>query len=52
MIWCGVDVCDWLNKLYGFFAFQLLYMTLAIDKINGCGLGNTTHREWLPRRLS
>ena len=22
-------------------AFQLLYITLAIDKINGCGLSNT-----------
>ena len=33
---------DWLNKSYGIFTFQLLYMpTLAIDKMDGHGLSNT-----------
>ena len=28
-----------------FTAFQLLYMTLSIDKIDGCGLSNIGHCE-------
>ena len=28
-----------------FSAFQLLYMTLAINKMDGDGLSNTGHRE-------
>ena len=31
-------------------AFLLLYMTLAIDKLNGCGL-NTAHCECLPKNI-
>ena len=34
-----------------FSAFQLLYMTLAIDKIDRCGLSNTRRHECWPRRL-
>ena len=30
---------DWLSKFYG--TFQLLYMRLAINKMNGHGLSNT-----------
>ena len=29
---------------------QLLYMTLAIDKMDGCGLINTAHHEHLPTK--
>ena len=32
-------------------AFHLLYMTLAINKIYGCGLINTAHHECLQKRL-
>ena len=34
-------MCDQLNKFYGFSAFQLLYMTFAIDKMDGHGLSRT-----------
>ena len=34
-----------------FSTFQLLYMALAIDKIDGHGLSNTACHERLPRRL-
>ena len=34
-----------------FSAFQLLYKTLTIDKMDGCGLSNTVHHEHLQRRL-
>ena len=27
-----------------------LYMTPAIDKLNGCGLSNTAHSERLPKK--
>ena len=30
-------------------AFLFLYMTLAIDKLNGRGLSNNAHREHLPK---
>ena len=31
-------VCDWLNISFtAFSAFQLLYMTFVIDKMDGCG---------------
>ena len=42
---CDIAVCDWLNKFY---SFQLLYMTPAIDKMDGRGLIKTTCRECLP----
>ena len=29
--------------------FQLLYMTLAVDIMDGRGLINTAHGEWLPK---
>ena len=35
-----------------FSAVHLLYMTLAINKMDGCGLSNTACHEGLPRRLS
>ena len=44
-------MCDWLNKVYGFIAFQLLYMTLFVHKMDECGFDNTACRERLPRRL-
>ena len=31
-------------------AFLFLYMTLAIDKLNGCGLSNTALHECLPKK--
>ena len=31
-------------------AFLFLYMTLAIDKLNGCGLSNTVCYENLPTK--
>ena len=49
--WCDID-CVWLVKeVYGFSAFQLLYMALTIDKMDEHGLSNTAHCECLPRRL-
>ena len=30
--------------------FQLLYMTFAIDKMDGRGLINTAHHERLPKK--
>ena len=46
-----LTVCDWLKKFYGFSAFQLLYMALAINKMDEHGLSNTARCECLPRRL-
>ena len=40
-------VYDWLKVLW---IFLLLYMTLAIDKMDGCSLSNTACHECLPRR--
>ena len=40
-------MCDWLNKFYDFSAFDLLYMTLAIDKMDGHGLSNIAYYEYL-----
>ena len=31
-------------------AFPFLYMTLAIDKLNGRGLSNSAHHECLPKK--
>ena len=31
-------MCDWLTSFIAFSFFQLLYMTLAIDKMDGHGL--------------
>ena len=33
-----------------FTAFPFLYMTLAINKLNGCGLSNNVHRVHLPKK--
>ena len=33
-----------------FSTFQLLYMTLIINKMDGCGLSNTTCCEPLPKK--
>ena len=38
-------MCDWLNKTFP--TFQLFYMTLAINRIDGRGLGNTACCECL-----
>ena len=46
----GYGLCDWLNKFYGFSCFQLLYMTLTINKMDGRGLVNTAHHECLPKK--
>ena len=35
---CDIAVCDWLKKFYGFSTFQLLYITLAVDRVDGHGL--------------
>ena len=35
-----------------FSVFQLLYMTLAIDKMDGHSLSNTARHKLLPRRLN
>ena len=32
---------NWLNKFYG---FQLVYMTLAVDNMDGCGLISKVHQ--------
>ena len=60
MIWCGIDVCVWLNKFYGFLHFSVtlyidsIYVPLevltvcalnAISKMDGRGLSNTVHHE-------
>ena len=29
-----------------------LYTTLAVDKVNGCGLSNTAHRERLQKKTA
>ena len=44
VIWCDID------RVWAFPCFQLLYMTLAVDKINERGLINTTCCERLPRK--
>ena len=31
-------------------AFQFLYMTLAIEKVNGHGLSNTACHECMPKK--
>ena len=31
-------------------AFPFLYMTLAVNKVNGHGLSNTAHRERMPKK--
>ena len=31
-------------------AFPFRYMALAINKLNGCGLSNSAHRERLPKK--
>ena len=36
-------MCDWLNKFYSFFTFQLLYMILAIQKMDGRPLLGAGH---------
>ena len=46
LIASGVIWCDWLSKFYGFSVFQVFHMTLAIDKMNGRGLSNST--LWTP----
>ena len=33
-----------------FLCFQLLYMTLAVDKMDGHGLINSTHYKHLPKK--
>ena len=38
------------NQIRQFYGFLFLYMTLAVDKLNGCGLRNTVHRECLPKK--
>ena len=50
MIWCDIDVCDWLNKCYGFSLFSFS-MTLAVDKMDVRGLSNTARCEHLAIRL-
>ena len=39
---------DWIRQLYT--ALPFLYMTLAIDKLNGHGLSNTACCERLPMK--
>ena len=39
-------MCDWLNKSY---CFQLIYMALAIDTVDGQGLNNEACCELLPK---
>ena len=39
-----------LNKFYGFFAFQLFYMTLVVDEMYGHGLSNSERCESLPKK--
>ena len=34
-----------------FATFQLLYMALSIDKMDGGGLSNTAHHEYLPKKI-
>ena len=42
---------DWLNKLIAFSVFQLLYITLAFEKMDRRGISNTEYCEHQPRRL-
>ena len=44
MIWCDADQ---VLQIYPF--FRLPYMTLVIDKMDGCGLSNTVHHECLTK---
>ena len=50
MIWCDIDRVWLVKQAYGFPCFQLLIITLAIDKMDGCGLINTACRERLPKK--
>ena len=51
VIFCHID-CVWLVKqVLQFSTFQLLYMTLAVDKMDRLDLSNTACREYLPRKL-
>ena len=38
---------NWIKQL---FSFPFHYMTLAIDKLNGCGLSNSVRLERLPKK--
>ena len=38
------------NWIWQFYGFLFLYMTLAVDKLNGCGFSNTACRECLPKK--
>ena len=50
-IWCDQTMCDWLNKFYGFSCFQLLlYMTLAVDKMDDCGPINAAYCKCMPKK--
>ena len=56
LVCVGVRVCvsspvyDWLNKFCIFSLLQLLYITLAVDKMDGRGLINTACHEHLPKK--
>ena len=39
------------TSFMAFSGFQLLYITLSIDKMDGCGLSNAAYHEGLARRL-
>ena len=31
IVCCYIDVCDWLNKFYGFSLLSIAYVTLAVN---------------------
>ena len=40
---------NWIKQFYG---FSFLYMTLAINKLNGCGFSNNASHERLPKKTN
>ena len=42
--------CVIANNFFGFFAFQLFYMTLVVDEMYGHGLSNSDRCESLPKK--
>ena len=48
MVW--YKLCDWLTSFTAFPCFQLLYVSSVVNKMDGCGLINTTCHECLPAK--
>ena len=50
VIWCDIDHVIGQASFMAFSYFQLLYIILAVDKIDGLGFIYTAHREHLPKK--